>query len=382
MSQAMNINVVPSNSDVNVSPSNLNVIDLLLQSHVVVDAIKKENEENNNSNATKTRRNKKRELMPTGSKIVELQEYASKKAKHNSNDNPVSTDSGMDYNARYAEGLLTGVIGSLINSENRLMKAQSNAMAEFELTTMNSAIRQSTTTQVLGVVEGIANFAQAGVSFGGIGANALSAKELKRLKDEFNFGNAPLERKLANINSKMKNFDTQLQGLDTELKDIDQKIEKLNGPSLKPTDPKVDPTKINKELNNSKEIENLLKKKEDVLKQKENILKESEFYTHRQKALMNKQDMLKMKYEHDSRIEEKNLAATNQLIQGVNAIGSGVTRISNSSSSSIQAIEQAKQSTSSTAQKEIENSRDSGVSTIQGLAGVNMYASSADLGRA
>jgi hypothetical protein len=78
MSQAANINMVSSSSD---------VTDLLSKSHVIVDAIKKE-DENNNPFVGKTRRGKKNELMPTNSKVVALQEFNAKKTDSANNQKP------------------------------------------------------------------------------------------------------------------------------------------------------------------------------------------------------------------------------------------------------------------------------------------------------
>lgn len=256
-----------------------------------------------------------------------------------SNSNALSIGSAMDFNAKYAEGVITGVIGKLINSENKLMDSQKDAMNKFELTTMNSAIHQSANTQALGIVEGLANFAQAGANFGAAGINAFSMKGLKDLKDTFNEGNKPIESKL---------------------NDLDKQLEGLNSPNQLE---QVPPDSVENPSSSS------------IDSQKNDILKQREYLMHRQKGLMNE-------YEHDSKVSERKLNAMNQIATSLTPLGNGIATISRNSSSSTATIDQAKQGTSSAAQKEIESSRDAGASTVQGLTGVNMYASFADLGRA
>jgi paraquat-inducible protein B len=255
--------------------------------------------------------------------------------------NTSNIGSGLDFNAmHYGQAQVNIAIGSLINAENKLIMTQSDSMAMLSTTMMDSAEKQSYYTQTLGFVEGGASLIQAGANVGGAYLNASAANQIK------NIGKTPFGNQLGNTIGK------EMERIDTEMPDVNTKLSKGN---------------VEENLPGSK-LDTTQKKIDIALREKDALLQQQKTVTQARDEKM--QELTK-------RLDEKN-----NVIQIFNASSNALQTVSRNTSQSIQMLEQAKQGIATNAASAIEKTRDSEAGVVQGLTGVNMYASFAELGRA
>lgn len=249
----------------------------------------------------------------------------------------MSNSNTIEFNAKYAEGMVSGVIGSLVGTENRLIKTQSKTMADLGITTMNSAQTQTSTTQVLGTLEGVTYIVGGAANLKSTYDNMMSAKELKGLKDTFNNNNNKIQTDINAVNTKLSKTD----GMHV-VKDPNNGFEKDGTTG-----------KLKGDIRSTDQRNADLRERDD---------------------LMNKQKALSTQYEQDTKLASQNLNTKTGLIQAANQAGTGVGRILNSFGDSNRTIEGAKQNATKTSEDTIRNARDSGVQTVQGLTSVNMFS--------